>query len=214
MTASRLYDGTSTVENVSFSSSGFENRGYFVTPKILSNTITDAYNVSYIKYRPLVDSDVIIVKAKTQDIDGLPVSTVQNTTGNKCTYTSATTFTTSVNLAKLKTAFDNGADIECEIIAGAGAGQMEQVTDITVSSGTYTITVANNIVGAVANNMCSAIFDNWTIVTTITADNQNAAGYTELPLSSIGKWIKVKVELRGDETTIEELQIANQPRQS
>jgi len=192
----------------------FRNISSFVTTKGVSNNVTDQYQKLYIKYRPLAENDRIIIKYKDKDILGLPVTTPQIPSFYTCTWTSPTTLTTNANLAAAKTYFDAQqlqspiGELECEITAGAGAGQMSQITNITESSGTYTITLSDTIVGAVNTRNCDIIINNYKLLGEITyADTEN---YKEFPIALTSKWCQVKVIMDGVEITIEELQIINE----
>ena len=74
-----MYDNNSSSNNanISLTISGFENRGYAVTSKILSGDTTDNTQNIIIKYRPLDTTDSIIVKYKDIDVIGIPVTTPQ-----------------------------------------------------------------------------------------------------------------------------------------
>ena len=188
---------------------GFENRGYFVTPKIKSSEIEDVIQNIYAKFRPLDTNDKIILKAKYKDILGLPVSTPQGTVSgvNQCTWTSSNSFYTTANLESAVTAFDDGQELECEIISGAGAGVLAKISDISHSSGTYVVTLSENIDGASYGRYCDIIIDNWKVLDTITSTD--TLGYKKIPVSENSPWVKFKIELRGSDTTLEEFQSIN-----
>lgn len=203
------FDSTSQYDTLELVVTGFENRGYFVTPKIMSDGITDIQKKIYIKYPPLKTNDKIIVKVKDKDILGLPVSTPQGytSTPNQCAWTSTTVFTTIADLEDVKTAFDAGNDLECEIIAGAGAGNMVKISDITFSSPTYTVTLEEAPDGSAASRYCDVLIENWRVLGTITSADVD--GYQSFLIDSKKPWVKFKIELRGVETTIEEMEIIN-----
>lgn len=208
------FDGTAPDPTLCITTPQFRNISSFVTTKGVSNNITDQYQKLYIKYRPLAENDRIIIKYKDKDILGLPVTTPQIPSFYTCTWTSSTTLTTNANLAAAKTYFDAQqlqspiGELECEITAGAGAGQMSQITNITESSGTYTITLSDTIVGAVNTRNCDIIINNYKLLGEITyADTEN---YKEFPIALTSKWCQVKVIMDGVEITIEELQIINE----
>lgn len=191
------------------------NRGYFVTSKISSSSVSDNFQKIYVKYRTLTGEDKIVIKYKNKDITGLPVSTPQLTTS--CSWTSNKTFTTTADFSEAKTYFDANGSLDCEILDGAGAGQIEQITAFTYLTGTYTITLANNVVGAVLGRSCDVLIDNWSVLQTSQLkayiDSRDDYGYKEFPLDMQTPWLKLKVELQGIDTTIEEIQIINKTQQ-
>jgi hypothetical protein len=176
---------------------GFENIGYFVTAKDLSNQITDTYQMVCVKYRPLKTDDSIIVKYKDKDVIGLPI-----TTPSAVTWTSSTVFTTTQIITEAMAYINNGGELECEITAGIGAGQLVKITSITESSGTYTVTVAEDVLGASNGLKSYVLIENWKVLGSITSVDTN--GYKTFPLMTSTPWVKFKVELRGTDTGIEE----------
>jgi hypothetical protein len=203
------YNSTGNSVHLNITSPDFPNRGYFVTPKILSSEVEDTAQKIFIKYRPLSATDKIILKYKNMDYVGLPVSTPQarTTAMNQCIWTGANSFYTTADLSDALTQFDNDVELECEIIAGAGAGSMTKITDITFGSGTYAVTLDEDIDGATSGRYCDIIIDSWNKI--IEIDNTDPRNWREIILAEPSKWIKLKVELRGVETTIEEIQVIN-----
>lgn len=192
---------------------GFENRGYAISSKILSQNIEDNAKKIYIRYRPLEGADKIIVKYKNKDVLGLPTSTPHYSSSTTCQWTDTNTFTTTADLSEAKAYLDSVNDdgstneLEVEIISGAGAGAMAQVSSISFSTGTYTVNLAETITGAAATYYSNIVIDNWKKIGEITPSDTN--GWKEFSVANAGKWIKYKIELRGYETTIEDLQIVN-----
>ena len=194
----------------------FPNKGYLVSSKFISQNIQDEYPKLYIKYRPLKTSDSIVIKYKDKDVLGLPVTTPQIPNLYICTWTSDTTFTTQADIEDAYTFMQtSGNELECEIINGAGAGSMPQVTSIAYDSGTttYTVTLADSVEGAANTYYCNVILNNWKLLKTINNNSSitssDTEGYMELPINTKSKWIKVKTILNGVETTLEELQLIN-----
>lgn len=175
----------------------FKNIGYFVTTKIASPVIEDNVTKLFAKYRPLKTDDKIIIKYKNKEIVGLPSYA-------DCTATSNTVLTTTSNISK---AYGYTGDLECEILSGAGAGQMSKVTSITENAGTYTVTIEDEMIGVSASDSLYIKLDNWSYLYTI--DSTNPEDWQEIPLAKVSKWTKFKVILEGSGVTIEELQIIN-----
>lgn len=183
----------------------FENRGYFVTTKMQSPNIKDTIQKVWIKYRPLKIGDKIILKYKDKEYLGLPVTTPQ--VSSICTWTSTTTFTTQADFSEAKTNFDAGVELECEVTNGAGAGSIEKITNITFASTTYTITLENEVFGVLSTNVCNVIINNWKYLGDITSTDTE--GVKEFPIANNSKFLLLKCELRGYNTTVEELQVIN-----
>lgn len=182
------------------------NRGYFTTLRLNSANIEDTYNIVYVKFRPLGLDDKIIVKAKTRDRYGFPFSSVQGiqTDNWRGVWTSTTVFTTTVDLS------DVILGDEIEIIAGVGSGHTAHVDEISVSTGTYTVTLTEAFPFAVSNDQMRFQVDNYEILETITSTSKYSANcFAEIPFGATrqGTFAQVKVELRGINTTISELQV-------
>jgi hypothetical protein len=183
-----------------------ENRGYFITPLLESQQIEDNFLSLTLKWRKLKnEDDKIVIKYRTSETDLPDYLTYYDAfTGNDLVITTANTFTTTKDLSAVE------VGNEMEIVSGAGAGYLAHVTDITLDAGTYTVTIDESIQNFTANDKCKAIFQNWTKLDEIsTADGENTLGYKSLAIANTSKWIQFKIELRGVETTIEELIINN-----
>ena len=212
--SSKLADATSQSSKyftVNLTIPGFENRGYFITPNIVSASAQDVLQKLFVSYRPLKDNDKIIYKIKDRHYEGLPVSTAQARYSNTniCTWSSTTQFYTSLNadLSAAKEAFDLGVDIECEIIAGAGAGTMAQIDNIEEQAGVYTVTLKESIFGISAGNRSDVIFDNWKVLGESTKEGNT--NLSEIPSTSKSDWFQIKVELRGTEVAIFDQKFVN-----
>lgn len=184
-----------------------ENRGLAVLSKLFLESQTETIKGIVIKHRPLDVRDKIIVKTKMKEYLNTPTSTPSGT-GNKANWTSDNEFYTTADLSEIKTIFDTGEEIEIEIITGVGAGQMSKVMDIGYSSGTYSITLEDSIVGATSGTNSNFVMDNWKVCGYIDYDNQTE-GVKEIPVASSGKSPQIKIELRGYNTAIEDIQIIN-----
>jgi hypothetical protein len=211
------FNSTSNYNHINITVPGFENRGYFVTPKITASGIEDTLQEIYVSYRPLKTNDEIRLKYKDREILGLPVSTPQrrNSERNQCSWAGANSFTTTADLEIAKDAFNDGVELECEVIAGAGAGVLVRISNITENAGTYTVTLSEDVEGAASGRKCDVIIDNWTELKTY--DNNDAAtttdtgNYKEFPISLASSWYQIKGELRGSGTAIRELKLISTP---
>lgn len=199
--------------NVSIVVPELHSRGYFVTPKIFSPELKDTGKNIYIKHRILKEGDSIVVKARNKSIVGLPVTSPQVNASDEATWADFNVFTTGSDLSDAKTALDNGNELELEIVAGAGAGTLVKITSITESFGTYTVTLAEDVIGTSLGLKSHFIIDHWQVLKTLDSNSTtNSEGYGQIPIGKAGSWIQFKIELRGVEVAIEELQIISTPQ--
>lgn len=193
-------------DNLSVSVPYLENRGYFVTPKIFSSGVKDNAQKVFLKFRPLKTTDSIVVSARNEDIVGLPVSS----SGSEANWTSPTEFYTTQDLSEAKTYFDAGGKLEVELISGAGAGQSVVVSDIDTDNTTYNLVLEEEVVGASSGVKSEFFIMNWGRVKTITSSDKSPV---EFPLGGSASWEQFKVELRGSDVAIEEVQYVNPVQQ-
>ena len=193
--------GHSSIDYIGTTTPTVENRGYFITPKTFSTSITDTYNLITLKFSPfLSENDKIIIKYRTVDDrrDEIAVSG----TSWKATWTSTTTFTTT------EPEFEN-AEIgdEVEFLSGGGSGICSHITSITGTS-TYTVTIDETYDYYVAGAIATFVFRNWKKHATVSYGDTNAdQGFISSQLGVTGKFIQLKIELRGVQTQIEGLSI-------
>lgn len=179
-------------------------RGYFVTFKRFSSEVTDTNQKIFVKFRPLGPDDSIIVKIKTENIYGLPASSPNNTSQgvDEANWTSPLEFYTQTNLSAAKSYLDSGGDLECEFVSGAGGGVMVKIVSIATDAGVYSVVLEEEVIGASSGLKSNFIIDNWKYLRTITNADTD---YVEIPIGGQSKFAQFKVELRGVETTIEDL---------
>lgn len=191
------------LEYLNFTVSGFENRGYFVTPKIQSTEISDINKKAYIKFRPLRTGEKIILKYKNTDTLGLPLEYKQ------CTWTGSNSFSTTADFSDIEAYINqNSGECEVEVISGAGAGSMAQIESITEGGGVYSVVLKEDIPGAVGGYLCRVHVDSWKYSSYVDSTNKN--GIAEFPIGGSSQWIKIKVEMRGSDIAIEELSFVSQ----
>lgn len=183
----------------------FPSRGSFITAKLTSGQVQDEYSKVFIKYSFLQDADLIILKHKLSQISGLPIST--NSQG--CEWDNSSTFTTSQDISDAFDYVNAGHVLECDIIAGAGAGQTAKVNEITLNAGVYTVVLDEEIEGITAGNLCDVCLENWVEFGRVSAEDTD--GFKELPIGSPSKDLLVKTEMRGisNRMRVESLQIIN-----
>ena len=192
-------DAVTNYDYMGVISEGVESRGYFITPKIFSQDLTDKFNLISLKFAPFTsDLDKIVIKYRTED-DRLDYIKLDDW---DITWTSTTTFTST------ETGW-SGASVgnEIEVLSGAGGGLLAHISTITENAGTYTITIDETFANYVSGDVARAIFRNWTKFTTITSTNTN--GYFAETLGAEGKFLQLKIELRGVNVIIEDLKVDN-----
>lgn len=206
------YDSASTSLSVlCVSVDEFENRGYIRTAKILAKNIEDGYQSLVVPFSKLVTvEDKIIVKVKTKDVAGLPITTEQG--GLDCNWTSQNEFYTTADIACVKTAFDAGDEIDVEILYGAGAGTLSKMEDIDydASTKTYAVVLSEEIPGASSGRFCGVQFDNFKEIKTVDVNSsENEKGYVECAIGQDSKWCIFKIELRGFQVRLEPLTLVS-----
>jgi hypothetical protein len=178
-----------------------EARGYFITPRVFSNEITDNFNLLTLKYSRLNNElDKIIIKYRTVE-DFLDKDKIINSPQWGITWTSTTTFTTT----QTKWA-DAVVGDEIEVLKGAAGGLLAHITQIVNNSGTYTVTIDETFEQYITGDVSYAIFRNWTKFAVI---DSTGNGYLSQEIGANGKFIQVKVELRGLGVQIEEMKVDN-----
>ena len=186
-----------------------ENRGYFITGKILSQQMQDTWQKLYIKHSELTKTfDKIVVKYRIKDTELVKIRYEDGVTvGSIITWTASNTFTTTDT---------QYADVlvgdEVEVVQGAGSGYLLHISSITETGGTYTVVLDESVKNIVATNTGRAVVSRWTLAKVLDGTTpQNEDGYSEISIGKNSKSIQFKIELRGEDVEIEELLIAHEP---
>lgn len=204
-----IYNSSLSLQDSMFSSVPFlENRGYVVLPRLFTNAKEENIQSIIFKHSPLDINDALYIKFKKKNVFGLPTSSPNGITNSYISWTSDTTGTSTSDLSEAKSCFDSGDELELEIISGIGGGQMIKITNITESSGTYTITVEESVVGYTSGAKSYFVIDNWKVYGSVNYDTQKN-GILEIPIAESTKSPEIKIELRGYQTTIEDIIINN-----
>lgn len=167
--------------------------GYFRTSPIPAEGISDFFQKIFAGVHNLnLGTDEIIFKYRKLARFGIPTASCA------LTWISSTQFTVDTTLNDFKVALEGD---EVEIIRGAGAGQMSQISDISKSGNTWTVTLEDAILGPVAADIGYCIVDNWiTLAPTITNANETAGDlFAEVATNpeSAGGALEFKVILQG-----------------
>lgn len=180
---------------------GQENRGYFITPRITSSQVKDVWQKMFLKFQPLVNADdKIIIKYRSTKPNRKLRKKYNNSIGG--TWVNSTSFTTTEPRFSEVVVGD-----ELEVISGAGAGYLAHITQIALDTGTYTVTIDETIENIATNDAFSFTVDNWIKLKEITATAEGLDGVADISVAKQSQWIQFKVELRGIDIVIEELQL-------
>jgi hypothetical protein len=169
--------------------------GYLVTTKIEAEYITDLWQRTYLKYKKLLDSsDKIVIKYRTSEVQ--PIE-------GTITWTSTTTFTSTLDLSTI------AVGDEFEGTAGTGSGQIEHITAISESAGTYTVTLENAVTGATGT--AKGRFQKWIKLGTIQDQTTQYKAFN-FPLNANSTWIQLKVVMyfTGNDE-LEEISLLKEP---
>lgn len=192
-----------------------ENRGSITTQKIYASGKTEHWDKIIVKARNLVNpDDKIIVKYRCKEDASMPVASTTGTSAGEGTWTAADTFTTTVDLTAVKAAFDAGEAYEVGITVGAGSGYLAHILAISVNAGTWTVQIDESIRNISATNTMRFWIDNWLKLATATDGETSMTSASnpdgiEFPIDQDSKFIQFKIELRGRNVEIEELEIVN-----
>jgi len=180
------------------------NRGYFITPKLNSSNTEEVYNEILIKHKPLKDDEKIIIKYRTTERIGLPFGSIKGRDIRMVgTWTDTDTFTTTLDMSL--------AEIgdEIEIVAGKGAGMLFHISSLTNNSGTWTVNLDETFPYAVNSETMYFYVNNFKKLGEITKETSEGIDHKSVSLNKNSKFLQLKIELRGVDVTIEELQVSN-----
>ncbi len=189
-----------------------ENRGYVILPRIPSGESTlGNFAKMVFKFRPLVNpEDKIILKARKFNAN-LYQTRLRLTVSTTGTWVTSTTFTTN-NITDLEIGY------EVEIVTGSGCGYIAHITNISdISGGVYTITIDETVQNIVAAETFFYVASEWKKADTIISVNSttNVDGFADInvPGGTRATDMEFKVEIRGKDVLIEEIQIVERTQQ-
>lgn len=185
---------------------GPENRGHLTTAKIFSSNVTDVFNSVFVKASGVTkDIDKVVVKYRVDDADPAAYPVRFNTTSDCGTWASSTSFTVPNSLRDLSYV---AVGDEVEFIQGAGSGYLAHVTAISLSGGTWTVTIDEAVENIAASDTCRFVFTNFRKAGTLTSAD---GGQKRFNLTKKGKFLQLKVELRGYDVAVEQLEVVSGP---
>lgn len=199
---------TRTLNRRRYQSAGY-NRGYFVTTYVPIAEVEAMWEGVWMKFRRFVDStNRIVIKGRVVDPKVLALGDLGSTTSETAvqatgTWTATTTFTCVVPTGVV-------VGEEVEVMSGNGAGCTFHILTLSATpdnSTTITVTVDEALPSLNAGGSRGALFrfDNWAKLGTIsstTVGNQKLV----MPSAQHGEFVQFKVELRGYEVEVDELQ--------
>jgi len=150
--------------------------GYFVTPKIYSQTLQDAWQKVYVRHRKLLNStDKIIVKYRV-DEDSPSEATI--------TWVDTDTFTsTDTDFAN----YEVGDEIE--VIQGDGSGKCAHISSISEAGGTYTVNLDDTFAG-VTTNTAIVRMQRWK---KCGEGTDQTVKFHQFPIGANDTWVQIKV---------------------
>lgn len=180
------------------------NRGYFITPKLNSSNTEELYNEVLIKHRPLKTDEKIIIKYRTTERLGLPVGSLDNDDVPIVgTWIDTDTFTTTLNMSSAE------VGDEIEIVAGKGAGMLFHIASLSENAGTWTVNLDETFPYAVNAETMYFYVNNFKKLGEIKKETSEGIDHKSVSLNKNSKFLQLKIELRGIDVTIEELQVSN-----
>ena len=171
--------------------------GYFVTPKIYSQNLQDAWQKVYVRHRQLLNStDKIVVKYRVEEDD--PV---------EATITWVDTDTFTVTAADVP---DLAVGDEVEVIQGDGSGKCAHVSSFTGAT-TYTVNLDDTFAG-VTTNTAKARFQKWN---KCGEGTDQTVKFHQFPIGVNDTWVQIKVCMQfTDENEIDDLLLINKTNQN
>lgn len=161
-----------------------QKRGYFVTTWFESGEITDNWNRLWATFRRFLNSDDKISFKYRLNEEEAVLATI--------TWTSTTTFTTTTDVSAYE-------GYEVEILQGTGSGSCTHITSISLSVGTYTVTLDTAITGV--SGTAKARFQKWIkLIEGVSISNQ-VLSYATFPIAVQNETriqIKGVLEFTGD----------------
>ena len=180
--------GTELGEIIGVNYDNSKKMGYLITPKIYTNDIEEMWKKVYLLYSNLKQTgDFIQLKYRTS-VENIPSAYQINQTGSLVgTWTTTTTFTTTLS-------YFSGVSVgdEIEILSGEGAGLSANITDISETGGTYTVTIDYTLTGASGNFMFRT--SNWIKIDSIT---DLVTKNKEFGVGTNANWIQFKIIMYG-----------------
>lgn len=196
----QAYTNASSTRNIiayDDSINSLQKAGSIITPKIDSANIDDVWQKVYPKIKRFQNTtDKMVVKYRTDEVDSVEF------TG---TFTSTTTFTTTADLSS----FAVGDEIQ--IIQGLGSGKPSHITAMSLSTGTYTVTVDETYTGATSQTFRAKI-DKWIKIGSL---SNKVVSYLDCSIGIPANWVQFKIwfVVTGRKNELESLVIANQANQ-
>lgn len=194
------------IPNDTQTSSAGRNRGYFITPYLPAQDAEEMFEALWLKFKKFANSNNSIV-VKWRTTEPLFNSSAQDQSGNALklmnapgAWASTTTFT-----CKVPTGVSVGDEVE--ILSGDNSGcsfAISALSGTPDNSTLLTVTIAETAPTSSTDTFVCR-FDNWKTETAIT---DSTIGNKRVPFTATahGEFIQLKVELRGYDVMIDELE--------
>lgn len=185
---------TAVLDSLNTLSKAF-NAGYFITPKIYSSNVKDAWQALYTKLKNLnFDTDSIVIKYRTRERFGLPALPSVGTYGTTTTIGGAIAYYDQVQVGD-----------EVVITKGIGAGRSAHVVAKTGSELELDETIPY---ASTTDPIEFYVTDFKRLNQPITNQTDTVIdGFSKQIIDDASGWIQFKLELRGARVAVEELSL-------
>ena len=172
--------------------------GYFVTPKIYSQSLVDAWQKVYVRHRKLLNStDKIIVKYRTEEEDAQEMTV---------TWVDTNTWTTTDADVDAFSPTTLGYNPECEVIQGDGSGKCAHITSVTNVAGTRTVELDDTFTGATTRT-AKVRLQKWR---KCGEGTDQTVKFHQFPIGANDTWVQLKVCMQfTGENEIDDLLLVN-----
>ena len=159
---------------------------YFITPEIVANTVSEAWETLALKADTLKAGESIEIKYRTKNDRLFPLY-------GEINWLSATEFTTTADWSLVVPDEDGSYNYEVELLSGYNAGEIAQITNVSASTSTYTVTI-DSAIGSTGTTSHARI-QNWKKID-YTYDSEKLE-LDKIGLAVSAPWIQFKIIMRG-----------------
>jgi hypothetical protein len=183
-----------------------ENRAEIITPKFESQDLTEEMLSCVIKHKPLSKpEDKIVVKYRNNHNTLEDYETIINSSGTlRATFVNGNSYTTTADLSQV------AIGDEVTFTRGKGAGFTAHITNLSLDTGTWTVTLDETIPNMTAGNISYPFYSQWKKIATFTSESENnSKGYSIAKVDETSTWHQFKIELRGYDIEIQSINAVN-----
>lgn len=184
------------------------NQGYFVSPKIGSTSVDEAFQQLVSKFPHLnFESESIVVKMRTDDRLSFPTHT---TFGLAPVFASTTSVSVDPSQKDIET-LEVGDELE--FISASAAGYLAHITAIDTTNPALTVITFDETLPITVGDQTDFIAMNWKRRETFTTDTRtNTQNFGKTAIPGKGTWVQFKIVMRGTfGIGIEQLMLMSNP---